>query len=95
MKLQLKMLLINNNGDWTVIGWYKRGSIKDRSLIESTGGSNSTNNANEDTTVGSGNLNFHVVELLPTNQTLLDKNSYLGAILDAMKFDVSRLTNHS
>lgn len=86
---------INGNGGWTVVGWYKRGSIKDRSLIESTGGNNSTNNANEDTTVGSGNLNFHVVELLPTNQTLLDKNSYLGAILDAMKFDVSRLTNHS
>ena len=72
---------INENGGWTVVGWYKRGSIKDRSLIESTGSSNSASNANEDTTVGSGNLNFHVVELLPTNQALLDKNTYLGAAL--------------
>ena len=86
---------VNENGGWTVIGWYKRGSIKDRSLIESTGSNNITNNSNEGTTVGSGNLNFHVVELLPTNQELLDKTTYLGADLDELKFDVSTITDHN
>ncbi len=84
---------VNENGGWTAVGWYKRGSIKDRSLIESSGNSNA-NNGNEDggKKVGSGNLNFHVVELLPTNQQLLDTNTLLGQDLHDLKFDVSRLT---
>ena len=84
---------VNNNGDWTVVGWYKRGSIKDRSLIESST-SNNSSNSNEDATVGSGHLNFHVVELTPTNQQLLDKNTLLGAELNELKFDVLRLTQN-
>ena len=71
------------------MGWYKRGSIKDRSLIESSTINNSSN-SNEDATVGSGHLNNHVVELTPTNQQLLDRNILLGAELNEIKFDVSR-----
>ena len=84
---------VNDNDGWTVVGWYKRGSIKDRSLIESSGGNNTTN-GNEDAMVGSGKLSFHIVELTPTNQVLLDRNTALGADLAVRKFDVSRFTNH-
>ena len=76
------------------MGWYKRGSIKDRSLIESSGGNNTTNGNEDHATVGSGKLSFHIVELTPTNQALLDRNTDLGADLAVRKFDVSRFTNH-
>ena len=85
---------VNDNGGWTVVGWYKRGAIKDRSLIESSSSSNNTTNGSEDATVGSGKLSFHIVELTPTNQALLDRNTNLGTGLAERKFDVSRLTNH-
>ena len=26
--------LVNNNGGWTVVGWYKRGVITDKSLLD-------------------------------------------------------------
>ena len=84
---------VNDNGGWTVVGWYKRGSIKGRSLIESSM-SNNSSNSNEDATAGSGHLNFHVVELTPTIQQLLDRNTLLGAELNELKFDVSRLTQN-
>ena len=85
---------VNDNGGWTVVGWYKRGAIKDRSLIESSSSNNTTNGNNEDVTVGSGKLNFHIVELMPTNQAILDRNTDLGMGLQQQKFDISRLTNH-
>ena len=84
---------VNDNGGWIVVGWYKRGSIKEWSLIESST-SNNSSNSNEDDTVGSGHLNFHVVELTPTNQQLLDRNTLLGVELNELKFDVSRLTQN-
>ena len=56
---------VNEHGGWTVVGWYKRGSIKDRSLIEDS--SNNHNSNQDDITVASGKLNTHIVELLPTN----------------------------
>ena len=84
---------VNDNGGWTVVGWYKRGAIKDRSLIESSGNNNGAN-GNEDATVGSGKLSFHVVDLTPTDQARLDSRTVLGTNLAARKFDVSRFTNH-
>ena len=85
---------VNDNGGWTVVGWYKRGSIKDRSLIESSGGNNTTNGNEDHATVGSGKLSFHIVELTPKHQAIMDRNTELGADLAVRKFDVSRFTNH-
>ena len=87
------LILSIDNGGWTVVGWYKRGVIKDRSLIESSG-SNNAANGNEDATVGSGKLSFHVVDLTPTDQALLDSSTAFGSNLAVRKFDVSRFTNH-
>ena len=79
---------VNENGGFTIVGWYKRGSIKDKSLIEA--GNTSTN---EDI-IASGQLNYHIVEVLPTNQELLDPNSRLGMEMHKLKYDVSGL-NHA
>lgn len=84
---------VNDNSGWTVVGWYKRGAIKDRCLIESSGSINTTN-GNEDSMVGLAKLSFHIVKLTPTNQALLDRNTDLGTDLTERKFNVSRLTNH-
>ena len=85
---------VNDNGGWTVVGWYKSGAIKDRSLIKSSS-SNNAANGNEDATVGSGNLSFHVVDLTPTDQALLDSSTFFGSNLAVRNFDVSRFTNHA
>ena len=83
---------VNENGGWTVVGWYKRGSMKDRSLIEVA----NNNNANEeDTTVASGKLNMHIIELLPTNNLLMNPTTDLGRNLNALKFDVGNLSNQT
>ena len=79
---------VNDNGGFTIVGWYKRGSIKDKSLIEA-----GNTNTNEET-IASGQLNYHIVEVLPTNQELLDPNTGLGAEMHKLKYDVSGL-NHA
>ena len=75
-----------------MVGWYKRGSMKDRSLIEA---SNNNNSNEEDTTVASGKLNMHIIELLPTNHQMMNSTTELGRNLDALKFDVGNLSNHT
>ena len=89
---------VNDNGGWTIIGWYKRGAIKDKSLVgESAIGGNANNstanNNNNDDVVGSGQLNFHIVELLPTNRRFLDSNTIEGQALQELKYDVMNLNN--
>ena len=83
---------VNENDGWTVVGWYKRGSMKDRSLIEA---SNNNNSSEEDTTVTSGKLNMHIIELLPTNHLLMNSTTELGRNLDALKFDNGNLSNYT
>ena len=82
---------MNNNDGWTVVRWYKRGLIKDKSLIEARNNNSSSSN---DETVGSGQLSYHIVEVLPSNQDILDANIVLGVNLNALKYAVSIL-NHA
>ena len=71
---------VNDNGGWTIVGWCKRGSIKDKSLIEAGNNSNSNDDA-----VSSGQLGYHIVEVLPSNQVLLNANTVLGRNLNELK----------
>ena len=57
---------INEIGGWTVIGWCRKGIINDQSLVGMT-------EDGEHAQVDSGNLNFHIVSLIPTNHSFLDK----------------------
>ena len=88
--------LINNNGGFVVVGWYKRGQITDKSLIAArnlngpNGGNigNSNNNNQDDMYVDSGEISYHIVQVIPTNQDFLNKNSVLGMELEDLKYDV-------
>ena len=54
--------LINSNGGWTVIGWYKRGVITDKSLLE-------VPLLNEvSTQVAAGQISYHIVQMMPKNK---------------------------
>jgi hypothetical protein len=88
---------INANGGFTAIGWYRRGVINDRKMVENNANKDANgrqmNRANggmnEEIQVDAGNISYHVAELLPTNRELLDNNTVLGLRLHAMKYDVS------
>ena len=81
---------VNENGGWTVTGWYKRGVITDKSLLAATsGGTNlasSHNSNNERIEVGAGEVNFHIVKLLPTDQDIIESEH-----LSEIKYDVDSI----
>ena len=76
----------NENGGWTVIGWCKKGIIDDQSLIGMT-------EDGEQAQVDYGNLKFHIVSLIPTNRSFLDKEYVGGITLETKKFDVKTIPN--
>ena len=89
--------LINDNGGFVTVGWYKRGQITDKSLIAArnangTNGGNmmagANNNNQEDMYVDSGDISYHIVQVLPSNQDFLDPTTELGKELEELKFDV-------
>ena len=55
---------INENGGFTVIGWYKRGEINDISNEESQ---------NE---VESSDIGYHIVSIVPTNRLIVDRTEF-------------------
>ena len=93
---------INDNGGFTVVGWYKRGVINDKSLI----GSRKFNNANggntavnyntneEDMQVDSGEIIYDIVSINLINHEFLDPTSQLGRDLGRLKFDVKHIENN-
>uniref|UniRef100_A0A7S1B427 Uncharacterized protein n=1 Tax=Corethron hystrix TaxID=216773 RepID=A0A7S1B427_9STRA len=86
---------VNTHGGWTIIGWYKRGAIRDRSLVGESRG-NAGNNRNtvtnsRDEIVGAGQLNFHIVELLPTDCLFFYRNTSQWRSLNLLKYDKSQL----
>jgi hypothetical protein len=77
---------IHDNGGFTIIGWYKRGEINDRSLVtDGTNQNNNYNNNDENVRVGSGTVSYHVTQILPTVCGLLNCD-----VLRSKKFDASR-----
>ena len=83
--------LINADGGFTIVGWYRQGLINDRSLEDNNGQGNDFRNQgqNESLQVGCSNLVHHVVEITPNNKDYLDTSTGRGASLQAKKFDVS------
>lgn len=82
--------LINENGGFTIIGWYKKGIINDKSLIDEESGQNNKT----DVQTESGELSYHITCIVPTNRDFLDVTTGLGKRLHEKKFDVrSLLTN--
>mmetsp|Transcript_3325 Transcript_3325/g.4653 ORF Transcript_3325/g.4653 Transcript_3325/m.4653 type:complete len:232 (-) Transcript_3325:137-832(-) len=74
---------INENGGFQVTLWYSRGEINDQSLIGL--------NAQDNTQVDSGRINYHIVSLLPMDRNLLNHTSEYGQLLHQLKFDVGSI----
>ena len=93
--------LINNNGGFTVLGWYKKGLINDKSLMTTQALSNNTTNSdnynNDDQVqqVDLGDVSYHIVSISPTNHDFLDHSTELGIQLINLKFNVSTIENTS
>ena len=77
------MELVNNNGRFTVIGWYKRGNIADRTIVFQNKNSNKSSYASvltaNDTSnqVNSSKVIFHPCVVKPTNPNFFDTNDPL------------------
>jgi hypothetical protein len=81
---------INNNEGFTIVGWYKRGVINDKSLVAARGNGSNANN-DSGIQVDNGDVNFHITTIMPTDRNLLDIGTAKGRILRDMKYDVSQL----
>ena len=61
---------INNNGGFSVVGWYKRGSINDVSHEEAQN------------QVESSDVNYHIVKMYPTSEAVLKLPKYKKYLYD-------------
>ena len=88
---------VNDRGGWTIVGWYSRGVINDRTLTgvidnsttSTTNQARTTNNA--EVQVDGSDLTYHFCKIIPTDQTLNNKESHDGGQLKNLKFDVDNL----
>ena len=83
--------LINENGGFTIVGWYKRGVISDKSLISQDKNTIGYNTTESDSQIDSGDICYHIVQIIPSNREFLDPTTTLGEELSGLKFDVSTI----
>ena len=70
---------INDNIEFTFVGWYKRGVINDKSIVDSRNIDNSNvrnsdtsyNTNKEDMQVHTAKIRYHIVRINPTNHLFL------------------------
>ena len=72
---------INENGGFTILGWYLRGIITDKLMAGIT----------EETYTTEGDITFHIVSISPTYKNLLDSTHELGVALRARQFSFNYL----
>ena len=82
---------INQNGGWTVIGWYKRGMITDQSMITD----DIQKNKNSENQVESGIITYHVCYLRPTNPSFFDHRSRDYKELCNRNYNLTRLQTNN
>ena len=86
---------INNNEGFTTLGWYKNGTINDKTLISNhatNGTSNGVQNAgiNQQNQVNPSEVNYRIIEPMPTNR-VFNKNTIAGRALNRLKYNISLL----
>ena len=77
---------ININGGFTVVGWYKRFVINNKSLISarninsdgSSGGNTNFNSTEEDIQFDLGGIIYHIVSISLSNREYLGPNNLYG-----------------
>ena len=62
---------INNNGGFTVSGWYKRGSIMDGILSNTT-----KQSGDNEMTIASSEVQYHAVSIIPTCRDILEHPTF-------------------
>lgn len=70
--------LVNDNGGWTVIGWYKRGMINDKSLLSAE--------VSVEVSVEASVMTHHIVSLFPTNPAFRDESTDLFTQLNTLRY---------
>ena len=82
---------VNINGGWTIIGWYSRGIINDKTLTGLINNSTNNNQNDAEIQVDGGDLTYHFCKIVPTDTSILDTSTYHGEELNGMKFDVNTI----
>ena len=73
--------MINDTGGFEIVLWYSRGEINDRSLV-------GLNAPDDEGQVGAGRMTYHIVEIVPMNDDLLNVSTSLDRELHKNKFNV-------
>ena len=73
--------LINNNGGFTVTGWYKRGEVTDRTILHQNKNSDAFAKPNvssdKENQVDNSKITFHPCLIKPTNPDFFTDNTNL------------------
>ena len=88
------MDLINKNGGFTIIGWYKRGQVQDRTVLIQKSSENTSkfsNTNNEPSKVDNSEIKIHPCVIRPSNDEFYNEKSNLTKNLNEIKFDVKEL----
>lgn len=80
---------------WDFIGWYKRGGITDRVLLEADANvpanGNNLNAPLADAQADAGEISYHFTTIVPSNRDFMDPNTPAGRRLERIKFDVTQI----
>ena len=85
--------VINLNGGFSVTGWYKKGLIKDRTILHQVNNDDARKYSNgiDDDTVDNSKIIFHPCVVRPTNPDATKEDSELHKLIKSKKFDVNKL----
>ena len=94
-KIEDGVKMINDNGGFTIIGWYKRGHIQDRTVLVQNANEQNANKynvqTNQNTQVDNSVINFHPCVVRPSNKKYYEEGSTELKNLKDNKFDVNQL----
>ena len=87
--------LINENGGFTVTGWYKREEVTDHTILHQNKNSDAFAKPNvssdKENQVENSKITFHSCLIKPTNPDVFTDNTTLYQSLQALKFDARKL----
>ena len=83
--------VINSNGGFTVVDWYRCGEISDQTMVEVGNLDESTKNYGKEeiSKVDASEVTYHIVSIKPTNHEFMDASKDLYKSLQEKKYKVS------
>ena len=86
--------LVNEDGGWTIIGWYRRGLVQDKAMINHVELSEKIKNSDgrvEGDGKTEGDVTYHVTSIIPSKREYLDPDTEEGKRLKDTKFDTDKV----